>query len=116
MATQLWAILLVWFGTLIGAMGPILLKKGADKFSLSPIKLLKNHNLIIGLILYGISLIIFVIALRGGEVSVLYPLVSVGYIWVCLLSIKILKEKMNLYKWLGILFIILGVSMIGLGM
>ncbi len=116
MATQLWAILLVWFGTLIGAMGPILLKKGADAFSINLFKIIKNYNLIFGLFLYGISLIIFVIALKGGEISVLYPLVSVGYIWVCLLSIKVLKEKMNLYKWLGIIFIIFGVSLIGIGM
>lgn len=116
METQLWAILLVWFGTLIGAMGPILLKKGADQFTFHPAKLLKNYNLLFGIAIYAISLIIFVTALKGGEVSILYPLVSVGYIWVCLLSIKILKEKMNLYKWLGIIFIILGVSMIGLGM
>jgi multidrug transporter EmrE-like cation transporter len=116
MATQLWAIILVLIGTVIGSIGPILLKKGSDKFTFNPIKLLKNYNLIFGIAIYAVSLIIFVTALRGGEVSVLYPLVSVGYIWVCFLSIKLLKEKMNLYKWLGILFIIVGVSIIGIGM
>lgn len=116
MATQLWAIILVLIGTMIGSIGPILLKKGSDIVSLNPFKLITNYNLIVGLFFYGISLIIFIIALRGGEVSILYPLVSVSYIWVCLLSIKLLKEKMNLYKWLGIVFIIFGVSMIGIGM
>ncbi|MBN1645150.1 EamA family transporter [Candidatus Woesearchaeota archaeon] len=114
MTTQPWAIILVLIGTFIGSIGPIFFKKGADKFNFNPLQLIKNYNLIAGLFFYGISLIIFVIALTGGEVSILYPIVSVSYIWVCFLSIKILKEKMNLYKWLGILFIIFGVSMIGI--
>jgi len=69
-----------------------------------------------GFLCYGISLILFIIALTGGEVSVLYPMVSISYIWVAFLSMKLLNEKMNLYKWMGILFIIFGVSMIGIGM
>jgi len=58
---------------------------------------------------------IFIPALRGGDLSVLYPFVSLSYIWVMLLSIKMLGEKMTKLKWLGILLIISGVSLIGLG-
>lgn len=116
MTTQWWAIVLVLINTVIGAFGPIYLKKGADKLSFNIKKLITNYTMIFGFSCYGISLILFIIALKGGEVSVLYPMVSIGYVWVAFLSVKILKEKMNLYKWLGILFIIFGVSMIGIGM
>jgi drug/metabolite transporter (DMT)-like permease len=115
MATQLWAIALVILGTIAGAFGPILLKKGSKKFSLNPIKLLKNYPIVGGFFLYCLGTMLFIAALRGGELSVLYPLVSVTYIWVAFLSKRFLKEKMNKYKWAGILLIILGVAFIGIG-
>ena len=115
MATKLWAILLVVFATLIGAFGPILLKKASAK-SLSKISsLATNYNLFGGVALYGIGTILFIPALKGGELSVLYPFVALSYIWVSLLSTKFLGEKMNKYKWMGIALIIMGVSFIGLG-
>lgn len=114
MATQLWAVELVVLGTLVGAFGPILLKRGSAAFGLSIRSLLKNYNLLAGIFLYGLSSIIFIPALRGGDLSVLYPIVSVNYIWVSLLSVKFLNEKMNSFKWVGIGLIIVGVSLIGL--
>lgn len=115
MATQLWAVITVILGTFIGSFGPILFKKATKNLSFHPIKLITNYILMLGFFLYGLSAIFFIIAIRGGELSVLYPLVSINYIWVCFLSIKYLNEKMNLYKWLGIIMIIFGVSMIGIG-
>lgn len=114
MATALWAVGLVVLGTFVGAFGPILLKRGSGDFNLSIRALLKNYNLLGGLFLYCLASIIFIPALRGGDLSILYPVVSVSYIWVSLLSVKFLNEKMNSFKWLGIGFIIVGVSLIGL--
>ena len=115
MATQLWAIGLVMFACIIGSFGPIFLKKASGKISLSLKSIIYNKYLIIGIIFYGLSTIFFIPALKGGELSVLYPFVATVYIWVSLLSIKMLGEKMNKFKWLGILLIIIGVSFIGLG-
>ena len=115
MATQLWAVGLVILATFIGAFGPILLKR-ASAMKLSSINsLAKNYSLFAGVGLYGISTILFIPALKGGELSVLYPLVALTYIWVSLLSVKFLGEKMNKVKWMGIALIILGVTFIGLG-
>lgn len=115
MAAALWAIALVMLATLVGGFGPILLKK-ASRRRLSSIKsLLTNSYLIVGVCLYGIATVLFIAALRGGDVSTLYPFVSITFIWVSLLSVKILKEKMTFLKWAGIALIMLGVSMIGLG-
>jgi uncharacterized membrane protein len=65
-------------------------------------------------LLYGISTIFFILALRIGELSVVYPLTSITYIFITILSVYFLKEKMNQYKWLGILFIIVGVILVKL--
>lgn len=115
MHTSLWSILLVLVGCLIGSFAPILVKKGSIKKLLSVKSLLTNYHLQGGLGLYAIGTIIFIPALKGGDLSVLYPLVATTYIWVSFWSIKFLGEKMNIYKWLGILLILAGVSFIGLG-
>ena len=115
MATELWAIELVILATILGSLGPIYLKRSAEDFSLNPKKLLKNRNLFIGLIFYAVGTVLFITALRGGELSVLYPLIATSYIWISFLSIKMLKEKMNIYKWAGIFIIIAGITFIGFG-
>ena len=115
MATQLWAIGLVILATLIGAFGPILLKKASAKRLSKLSSLATNYHLFGGVALYAIGTLLFIPALKGGDLSVLYPLVSVAYIWVSLLSVKFLGEKMNKLKWLGIVLIIIGVSFIGIG-
>ena len=115
MATQLWAIMLVISATLVGAFGPILLKKASARKLSQISSLMTNYYLFGGVALYAIGTLLFIPALRGGDLSVLYPFVSLSYIWVSILSMKFLGEKMNRLKWLGIFFIIIGVSFIGLG-
>jgi len=115
METQLWAIGLVILANIIGGFGAIFLKKASDKLKLKLKSVVKNRYLIGGITFYGLSTIIFIPALKGGELSVLYPFVATVYIWVSLLSTKLLNEKMNKFKWLGILLIIVGVSFIGIG-
>ena len=115
MATQLWAIGLVVSATLIGAFGPILLKKASAKKLSKLSALATNYHLFGGVALYAIGTLLFIPSLKGGDLSVLYPFVSLSYIWVSLLSIKFLGEKMNKYKWIGIALIIIGVSFIGIG-
>jgi uncharacterized membrane protein len=115
MATELWAIGLVISATFVGAFGPILLKKASAK-RLSNIKsLMSNYHLFGGVGLYAVGTILFIPALKGGDLSVLYPFVALSYVWISLLSVKFLGEKMNMTKWIGIALIIGGVSFIGIG-
>lgn len=114
MNTQLWAILLVVIATVFGGFGALFLKKGSEDFSINVLKLIKNYYLILGVFFYALGTILFIPALKGGELSILYPLVSLSYIWVMILSVKLLKEKMNKFKWIGILLVIIGVIFVGL--
>ena len=110
MNTPIWSIGVVLFACVIGAFGALFLKLASGKVSM---KKLLNKELIWGIFLYGIGSVFFIVALKYGELSVLYPFVATTYIWVALLSIKYLKEKMNWLKWMGIALIIIGVSLIG---
>ena len=115
MPAELWAIGLVILATLFGSFGPILLKKASAKKLSKLNSLLSNYHLFGGVFLFAIGTILFIPALKGGDLSVLYPFVSLSYVWVSFLSVKFLGEKMNSVKWIGIAFIIIGVSFIGFG-
>ena len=116
MATKAWAIGLVLSFTLLTAAGQILLKLGTQNLVLKPVALLTNLPLVAGIVLYFISAMLLIIALRGGDLSVLYPLIATSYVWVSLASPRIFpNDFMNLEKWLGIFFILVGVSFIGIG-
>ncbi len=107
------SILLVLLGTFIGAIAALLLKKGTDKYPFR--RLVRSKFLWVGLLLYGISSIFYLVALKQESVSVIYPFVSTSYVWTTFFSVKYLKEKMNGYKWAALLGIIMGIVLIGIG-
>jgi uncharacterized membrane protein len=115
MSTQPWAIGLIIIAGLIGSFGPIYLKRGSELIKPNQKSTIyKNWHLIIGIFIYGFAAIIGLPALKGGDLSVIYPLVGLSYVWVCLFSVFMLKEKMTFLKWLGIIIIIMGISFIGI--
>ena len=88
------------------------MKKGSKAFNMKIKDQIRNIPLIAGVILFGLSAIFYMYALRLERLAVLYPLTALAYIWVAILSIKYLKERMNIYKWLGIILIIAGTAII----
>jgi len=107
-------IIVVVLSTILSAFGALYLKKASSTFSLK-LKFLMNKYFILGLFFYGIATVIYLITLRFGEVSILFPAGSAVYIWVSLLSQKYLGEQMNVFKWFGITAIILGVVLLSFG-
>ena len=115
MATKLWAALLVLFTTILTSSAQILWKIGSRNLTFHIVGILSNYYLIGGILLYIIGGILIIISFRGGEVSVLYPIIATSYIWVSFLSVKFLNEVMNNFKWIGVITIILGIALIGFG-
>lgn len=115
MTTPLWTIIIVLTACLISAFGALFIKKGASKLSFNLKSIIQNKKLLFGVIAYGIATIMFIPALKYGELSVLYPFVATTYVWVTLFSKWFLKEEINSWKWVGIAIILIGVSFIGLG-
>ena len=115
MATKLWAALVVLFTTLLTSTAQIMYKLGVKNLEFSFYGILTNYYIIGGLFLYIVGGVLIILALKGGDVSVLYPLIATSYIWVSLLSYNFLGEKMNLFKWVGVFGIMLGIGFIGYG-
>ena len=115
MKTKLWAIGLMFLTTLLTSAAQIFYKFGAAKLNFNLLEQLTNYPLIIGMALYIIGAFLVIISFRGGDVSVLYPIVATSYIWVSFLSIYFLNEVMNIFKWAGIFVIFFGIVLIGYG-
>ncbi len=112
--TELWAISLVLFACFISSGGPILMKLGIRRGG-GLLNWIFNPHVIAGASMYGISQALFIPALRGGDLSVLYPLVASTYVWVTLWSVLILKEKFDILRFAGISTVIVGIIMVSLG-
>jgi multidrug transporter EmrE-like cation transporter len=108
------SIALVFLCTLFGAAAQILIKQGANALaSSSPLAMITNPPLVAGYSLYGLSTVLLVLALRDGELSILYPVISLTYVWVTLLSLLFLRETINAWKLSGIAVVVVGVALIG---
>lgn len=110
MSTKAWAVALVVFCTLLTSTAQLFYKTGANKLPL----IFFNWPIIIGLCLYALGAILLIIALKGGELTILYPIIALGYIWVTLLSSAFFNEMITGYKIIGIALIVLGISAIGI--
>jgi multidrug transporter EmrE-like cation transporter len=107
------SIILVFACTIVGTLAQLLMKSGMEHFRLDPVALITNVPLIAGYALYGVNTVMLVMALREGELSVLYPIIALTYVWVTLASYIRLHEPPNVYKNIGVTAIILGVIVIG---
>lgn len=101
------------------ATGQILLKLGLNGlgklvFELNTfiptfIKVFSTPLVLIGLLLFVTSSVLWLVALSKSELSFTYPMLSVSYALVAALSFVLLKEPFSVWRGLGIVIIVMGV-------
>jgi multidrug transporter EmrE-like cation transporter len=108
---------MVWVaaGAFIGSFGAVGLKAGARRLEKTIPGLLTNWRLAGGIIAYLLSSVFFVRGLQKGELSVLYPIVSIGYLWTLLWSRVFFGERVTRAKVIGVALILCGVALLGFG-
>jgi multidrug transporter EmrE-like cation transporter len=109
-------VALVFCCTLLGAAAQVLMKTGANHMAHSGLLgMITNLPLMGGYCLYGISTLLLVPALKDGELSLLYPVLALTYVWVTVLSFLIFHDHINPWKLAGIVLIVFGVGVLGKG-
>lgn len=110
-------MLLLAVAIILGILGQLCLKFGANffktidlsKISISALlPLFTNPYIVFGVIAYMSSAVFWILALTKVELSFAYPLISVSYVVVSILSSFLFNEKITLMRWLGIILISLG--------
>ena len=110
---------------MLAAVGQFLLKLGMlregkiDDLTKAPSMLfsaLMNPLVLAGLAVFAISALSWLLVLSRVNLSIAYPMVSLGYIAVVILSRFVLNENIRPITIVGCLFIGLGVFLIARGM
>jgi multidrug transporter EmrE-like cation transporter len=114
--------LLILVCVALGVGGQLLLKHGmsSDRDAVDRVdevlpRLLKaalNPVVVAGFVLYAISAALWLIVLTRAELSWAYPLLSMGYVLVVVLSRVLFHESVTATRFLGTLVIVLGVWLI----
>ena len=109
-------------GIFLNAIAQLLLKKGtnaigaihlnADNWFSIGIQLATQWPIIGGLTCYVISVAVWIIGLSRVDVTIAYPMLSIGYIVAALGAWYFLGEVMSLQRILAILIIIVGVALL----
>ena len=74
----------------------------------------KNRWVAGGVVLFIVQALIYTGALRFVEVSTAFPIGSVGFVVVALLSQKFLAEPVTGTRWTGVVLITLGVALLAI--
>jgi len=114
-STPLSSILVVFMGSVVGSFGAVFLKSGAARTMSGGILTFLNPQLAFGVALYLASSVFYGIGIRHGQLSVLYPMVSLGYVWTLLWSRLFFQERFTRQKMAGLGLVLLGVFLVGLG-
>jgi drug/metabolite transporter (DMT)-like permease len=115
MKTPVVSIAWVIAGTFIGSFGAVFLKLGAVHLSRDLKSLVANWRLAMGIGLYLVSSLFYVIGVRNGELSVLYPMVSLGSVWTLVWSKMLLSESLTRPKFFAVGMILVGCLLLGIG-
>ncbi|GEM_PF-249280 len=71
---------------------------------------------ILGIVLYAISAVFWLIVLSRVDLSVAYPMVAVGYVVVVFYSWLVFKENVRWFSWIGLALIVIGVIITAQGL
>lgn len=113
---------LVLCGVLLNAAAQLLLKAGTNaigvfEFSRENIlpvgwKVASEPHIIGGLACYVISVVVWIMALSRVEVSIAYPMLSIGYVVNAIAAWYLFGEVVTVMRLTGIGFIIIGVFIV----
>ena len=115
-----WA--LIFTGVLLNAAAQLLLKAGTNavgQFEFSAqnivpvgIKLALEPHIAGGVACYVVSLVVWIMGLSRIEVSIAYPMLSIGYVLNAAAAWYLFGESLTAQKLLGIAFIVAGVFLV----
>jgi multidrug transporter EmrE-like cation transporter len=117
------ALILVLICVFAGAAGQILWKHGMS--SLDEINgvedfaqantifnIFTNKYILLGILFYGMALVLWLGAMSTLDVSFMYPMLSLGYVVTAVLAFTFLGEHVGPMRWLGITLVVVGCFLI----
>lgn len=94
----------------VGRIGSAQVSAPADTI----MRAVKEPRLWIGLGLFGISALFWLVVLSRTPLSVAYPFVGVTYVLIVIISRFFLNEEVPVLRWIGVVTVALGIALVGL--
>jgi drug/metabolite transporter (DMT)-like permease len=114
LTTPVSSIVLVLIASVIGSAGAVFLKSGAMNLQSNLSSIVFNWKLALGIVTYMLSSVLFVKGMSNGELSILFPMVSLGYICTLAWSRLFFHEVITRAKVMGIGLILVGIVCLSL--
>jgi small multidrug resistance pump len=95
----------------VGVGAQILLKVGSIGADSVMAQFLRGST-IAGLMLYFVSAVLYVIALRKMSISIAFPTLSLGYVFIAAIDYFIFKEPLGLSQLVGLFLIAGGITLL----
>lgn len=113
----------IFTGVLLNAIAQVLLKAGTnalggaihltmENWFATGIKVITQLPILLGLCCYGVSLVVWIIGLSRTDVTIAYPMLSLGYVVGAALAYFFLGEAISLQRMLAIAVIMVGVALL----
>lgn len=99
-------ILLVLVATAIEGFAQVFLKKAAQ------VQAGKGAWRVLGFACFGLETLLYTWSLRYLAVSIAFPLGSLSFVAVTFLSQCLLRERVDRLRWIGVVLILLGASLV----
>ena len=117
------ALILVLICVFAGAAGLILWKHGMSNMEeisgvedFAQVKTISSiftdKYILLGIIFYGMALVLWLGAMSTLDVSFMYPMLSLGYVVTAILAFAFLGEHVGPMRWLGIALVVVGCFLI----
>lgn len=118
-----YSIALILASVAVGVFGQLFFKAGVAK--LGPIggaaltqlpqliaSVATNPLIILGLACYGLGAVMWIVVLSRVDLSLAYPMLGLGYVFVLLISWLVFGEAVSAWRWVGTLMIVAGVVLV----
>lgn len=80
------------------------------------VRVLKSFWAVMGVVLYAVSALFWLVVLSRVNLSVAYPMVAAGYVVVVFYSWLVFKEPVKWFSWIGLVLIVAGVILTAQGL
>ena len=116
------ALAFLMTGVLLNAVAQLLLKAGTNALGVLTLSretwadtiwsMATQGHFALGIACYALSVVVWIFGLSRVPVSIAYPLLSVGYVVNAVAAHYLLGEAVSASRWVGIGFIVLGVTLV----
>lgn len=106
-------LLLTIINSLLMATGQVLWKIGMSNQDVTTfaqlLKMLYSPFIIMGLVVYAFTTLLWLYILNKADISYAYPIQSLVFVYILIISVLLFHEQVPLNRWLGVGIICFGV-------